>query len=382
MKSITSGLLLHSYAILSGFQLPITLLSSACWVSWAARRTSSLNGFSYRENCTWILSAKQKGSNQTVSFAWGYAICIWERSWDWTFWWLLLNSLSSSLMRSSRIDASFPRRSVFNESKRIGFFAGPKAPLFWVSIPRCRHRWFCSGGPIVHWLEISSRKITGPADCFFGLMLLCLLTLGKSNFREELQKTKVTGPDCSIWSKRFFMFSVLATNSCQNCKVCFWIQLSWMLHSTWGPSSTNPFKKGRSACTCESSSAFSEAKPKWKKQIFSQEPYAKGTLTQSITGCLGAGGMYTPSMSLSLQIVSFPFSTNESLPANCACVPMRVLWTVGIRKAILARLQLQPAFSSACEAKAKKDGPWTSRTQNKVSTNLDSTFALWFLLRM
>ena len=121
MKSITSGLLLHSYAILSGFRLPITLLSSACWVSWAARRTSSLNGFSYRENCTCFLSAKQKGSNQTVSFAWGYALCIWERSWDWTFWWLLLNSLSSSLMRSSRIDASFPRRSVFNESKRIGF---------------------------------------------------------------------------------------------------------------------------------------------------------------------------------------------------------------------------------------------------------------------
>lgn len=151
-------------------------------------------------------------------------------------------------------------------------------------------------------------------------------------FKEELEKTKVTGSDCSIWSKRFFMFSVLATNSCQNCKACFWIQLSWMLHSTWGPSSTNPFKKGRSACTCESSTAFSEAKPKWKRQIFSQEPYAKGTSTQSITGCLGAGGMYTPSMSLSLQIVSFPFSTNESLPANCVCVPMRVLWTVGIRK--------------------------------------------------
>lgn len=68
------------------------------------------------------------------------------------------------------------------------------------------------------------------------------------------------------------------------------------------------------------------------RSIFSQEPYAKGTSTQSITGCLGAGGMYTPSMSLSLQIVSFPFSTNESLPANCVCVPMRVLWTVGIRK--------------------------------------------------
>ena len=175
----------NSYAILSGFQLPITLLSSACWVSWAARRTSSLNGFSYRENCTCFLSAKQKGSNQTVSFPWGYALCIWERSWDWTFWWLLLNSLSSSLMRSSRIDASFPRRSVFNESKRIGFFAGPKAPLFWVSIPRCRHRWFCSGGPIVHWLEFHpanlGNKITGPVDCFFGLMFLCLLTLGKSN---------------------------------------------------------------------------------------------------------------------------------------------------------------------------------------------------------